>query len=282
MNAFTLRWLRLRRDADERARWRAGARLFLRALPDVSLPVVDLGCGSGANCAYLAHLSERPLHWRLVDHDPALLAEALGACTSLPYVRRLECLELDLSRELEQSVSGGVAGITASALLDLVSHQWLDRLSALCVRSRVPLLLSLTYSGQVTLLPGDDDDELIHRLIEQHQRRDKGFGAALGSLAPSTAARLLSAGNYRVSSVASDWVLDSAERSDAALLEPLLAGWAQAATELVEERADMQSAVRRIGSWLDRRLHATALGVLKARVGHVDLLALPEASSRPD
>ena len=282
MNAFTLEWLRLRRDADERARWREGARQFLRALPDGSLPVVDLGCGSGASCAYLASLSERALPWRLVDHDPALLSEARGACATLPHVGRLECLELDLSRDLEQSVSGGVAGMTASALLDLVSHQWLDRLCALCARSQVPLLLSLTYSGRVTLLPGDDDDELIHRLLELHQRRDKGFGAALGSSAPSTAASLLSPAHYRVSCVASDWDLDSAARSDAALLEPLLEGWAQAATEQTEEQEDIQSTVRRTGSWLDRRLSATALGVLKARVGHVDLLALPETSSRPD
>lgn len=248
----------------------------------MSLPVVDLGCGSGANCAYLASLSERPLDWRLVDHDPALLAEARSACATLPNVRRLECLELDLSHDLDQSMRGGIAGITASALLDLVSRQWLDRLNAWCVRSRVPLLMSLTYSGHVTLVPDNDDDELIHRLIEQHQRRDKGFGAALGSLAPSIAANLLRSSRYAVSSVASDWVLDSAERSDAALLEPLLEGWAQAAAQQAEEQEDFRSTVRRIGTWLDRRLNATALGVLNARVGHVDLLALPEASSRPD
>ena len=45
------------------------------------------------------------------------------------------------------------------------------------------LLAVLTYDGRMTLTPPDPFDAHVRRLVNRHQRTDKGFGAALGPLA---------------------------------------------------------------------------------------------------
>jgi hypothetical protein len=271
MNAFTSEWLALRRPIDERSRWHAGADRFLQALPADRPWLVDLACGTGANCAYLASRLQTPRDWMLVDNDPLLLQRAQDDCRFMCTVERLECRRLDLARELPRLDLGEACGVTASALLDLVSGRWLDELFALCARWRPPLLFSLTYAGHVQLSPGDVDDDLMQRAFNTHQRLDKGFGPALGPIAPAIAARMLRLHGYRVSEATSDWRLDSARDADAALLYPLLQGWAAAASEVEECGVTAERAQQ----WLHRREQATASRTLTARIGHVDLLALP-------
>lgn len=271
MNAFTAQWLALRRPVDERARWQAGADRFLRALPADRPCLIDLACGSGANCLYLASRLQQPRDWLLLDHDPLLLARAHDDCAGLGNVRRLECRQLDLARELSRLDLRTACGVTASALLDLVSRPWLEELIAMCARWRLPLLLALTYDGRIDLSPADPDDATMQRAFNTHQLQDKGFGAALGPSAAAIAAALLRSHGYRVSEVASDWQLDSARDGDAALLAPLLQGWASAACEADECGITPGYAEQ----WHRRRDEQVLAGTLAVRVGHRDLLALP-------
>ena len=75
---FGLDWLRLREPHDLRARSRDLARQFGKAVRaragNETAGIVDLGAGSGANFRALAPLIPGDQHWRLVDHDRALLA----------------------------------------------------------------------------------------------------------------------------------------------------------------------------------------------------------------
>jgi hypothetical protein len=272
MNGFSAEWLALRGAADERARWREGAWRFLDAASgNRTLPLADLASGSGANCAYLSSLATLPRDWLLVDHDVALLARARDACTSLAGVQSLSVRELDLSRDLDSLDLRLVAGVSAAALLDLVSQPWLERLIARCAVLRLPLLFALSYDGTVMLTPGDADDEHIRLAVNQHQRSDKGFGPALGPTATSMARSSLLAAGYRITTAASDWQLDATVSADATLLSALLHGWANAASELAQTAVGK----RRVTLWLRRRERAVANGGLQVRVGHQDLLALP-------
>jgi hypothetical protein len=105
----------------------------------------------------------------------------------------------------------------------------------------------------------------VRDALNRHQLRDKGFAAALGPGAAAAAGTRLQHAGYRVTQVRSDWWLT---RTDAALHDALIRGWADA----VREQAGSGG-----GAWIERwqawRLaHREAL-----RVGHVDLLALPPA-----
>jgi SAM-dependent methyltransferase len=271
MSGFSAEWLALRRVADQRARWREGAMRYLRALPDDhALPLLDMACGSGANCRYLAALLAEPREWLLVDHDAVLLTRARDECAALPGVRGLLGRQLDLARDLDCLDLRNVAGLSAAALLDLVSQPWLERLVAVCAASRLPLLFALSFDGRIKLSPGDAEDENIRQAVNQHQRSDKGFGPALGPTATTAATPLLQAQGYQVAVAASDWQLDAADPVDAALLSPLLQGWASAAGELAPSAASRQ----RVALWLRQRERAVAAGALQVQVGHHDLLAL--------
>jgi SAM-dependent methyltransferase len=271
VNGFSAEWLALRRAADDRARWREGARLFLGALPmDRTQPLLDVACGSGANCRYLAALLTQPRDWLLVDYDAVLLARARAECAALPGVRELSARELDLARDLDRLYQRDAVGLSAAALLDLVSRPWLERFVMHCAAARLPLLFALSYDGRIHLSPSDAEDENIRQAVNQHQRGDKGFGPALGPMATSVATTLLRAQGYQVTVSASDWQLNAENVTDAALLSPLLAGWASAASELAASAAGRQ----RVAKWLQRRERAVTAGALQAQVGHQDLLAL--------
>ena len=78
MTGFSADWLALREPIDHRSRHPG----LLARLADAigareSLRVVDLGAGTGSNLRALApHLPPPRQTWRLVDHDPALIAAA--------------------------------------------------------------------------------------------------------------------------------------------------------------------------------------------------------------
>jgi len=271
VSGFSPEWLALRRAADERARWREGAIRYLRALPEnLALPLLDMACGSGANCVYLASLLAQPRDWLITDHDAVLLTRAHGQCAALHGVRNLLERQLDLAHDLDSLDLGNVAGVSAAALLDLVSEPWLERLIVLCATARLPLLFALSYDGRITLSPSDAEDENIRQAVNEHQRGDKGFGPALGPTATTVAMTLLRAQGYHVAVAASDWRLDAGDTADAALLAPLLHGWALAA----DEQLPSVASTNRVASWLRRRELAMAAGALQVQVGHQDLLAL--------
>jgi SAM-dependent methyltransferase len=266
MSAFAADWLALREPYDARARatgleralaaWAAGRR---------RIEVLDLGSGTGANLRRLASALPARQRWRLIEHDPALIR--IGTA-SLPEGVAAHYVRADLTRELEAVLAAPVDLVTASALLDLVSASWLDRLGALILARRTAMLVVLSWDGRIGLDPPHPDDALVQGLVARHQRSDKGFGPALGPDAARHLADRLAGTGGRLAIEQSDWQLGAGDR---ALLDALVAGWAAAAS------AVSPAAAPRVEAWRRARLAAPCVA---ARVGHQDLLWLPDGHLR--
>ena len=233
----------------------AAARRFASSISDAD---------TGSNLRYLASRLPAPQRWLLVDRDAALLAAARARMNPHSGV---ETCEIDLARIGDPSTRALFAGcalVTAAALLDLVSESWIHALAAVCAECGAAALVALTYDGRIACAPADDHDDRVRRLVNEHQRRDKGFGPALGPDATAHAARVFAARGYRVEREQSDWVLAT---DMAALQRELIVGWASAA----EEIAPHESAA--IDAWRARRLAHVEAGRSHIIVGHEDLLA---------
>ena len=248
MSGFSLDWLALREGADDRAR-NAGLRgAFLDALPG-SPTVIDLGSGTGSTARALEIEGAR---WVLTDDDPALLTEAArrlpGAIT----------LQADLAEDIETVLSREADAITASALFDLVSEEWIERF-ARAAGGRI-VYGALTYDGTEAWEPEHPADLAVARAFDAHQRRDKGFGPACGPMGASVLARALEAEGYAVTLAPSPWRLNRAQ--DGALMDTLAEGVAAAAMEAGGDAAEAQD-------WLSARRSA-----IRCTIGHLDLLAV--------
>lgn len=282
---FDADWLALREPVDAKARsqhlvglavaWLTTKRHTARSKP---LEIVDLGCGRGSNVCFLAPLWGGPQHWQLIDHDPVLLQQAHERCAVLRdgdtqpvTVKTLICSLTELPSRWP--VQADV--ISASALLDLVSAEWLDVLVARCAEHRQALLIALSITGKWHLTDARDaprhgpDDAYIHALFNAHQQRDKGFGAALGGRAHVELVKRLNAAGFYVEEAASPWRLKAGQVDHTALLHPLIDGWAQAAIEQAPE------AHERINAWRTQRLAQVEAGELGAFVDHRDMWARP-------
>jgi hypothetical protein len=125
----------------------------------------------------------------------------------------------------------------------------------------------------VGFTPGDEDDEPIRQLVNDHQRRDKGFGPALGPTATDFAEDAFTALGYRVQRDRSDWIV----RADAPELQrELIDGWARAAIEIAPARTAS------IDAWRTRRVMHVTTGRAALRVGHEDLAAWIPKGNRGD
>ena len=240
MSGFSAAWLALREPHDAAAR---AAELvgLLRTHPPltrngadaalVARAIVDLGAGSGANLRWLAPRLGGEQAWLLVDHDAALLAAAENALlawakahgansvrgpaddgslgeivvAAADFTCRVRRARADLAADLEQIQLPERAVVTSSALLDLVSAEWLDALVRRCVGASADVYFSLIYDGRTVCTPADDADAEVLELFNRHQRGDKGFGAALGPTAGLRAVDAFVARGYRVASRTSDW-----------------------------------------------------------------------------
>jgi hypothetical protein len=268
MSGFSAEWLELRSAADGRARAPAlladlRRRLSDRPKGDV-LRVVDLGVGTGSTLRLLLPLMPMPQHWTLVDNDAALLATLKRP----PHASRRIAVRLVHADLAERSLLSGLVGgadlVTASALLDLVSESWCRTLVCAAARGRAVLYAMLTYDGRIALEPPDPLDAMVQALFDRHQRRDKGFGTALGPDAARKLVRLAAAAGAGLRTARSDWRLGPA---DTPLLRPLLEGWAAAAMEMAPERGEQ------IAAWQARRSALLEGRLLRVRVGHRDVLA---------
>jgi SAM-dependent methyltransferase len=265
MSGFSADWLALRERYDLPARnpavLDAVAGMFLDR---TSIAVVDLGCGTGSTLRAIGpHLP--PLQsWRLTDNDLSLLARAaaLGRPPHLTVVAK----PVDLARDLELALESPLDLVTTSALLDLVSPEWLDRLIIEAAARQLPVYAALTYDGRVDIEPEVAGDHELVAGFNRHQRTDKGFGPALGpSAAPRAVERFEHLG-YTLVRGASDWVFAPADRE---IQAELFAGWAALApltTTLAEDQ---------IARWLGQRRTHLAQGRSHLRIGHVDLFARP-------
>jgi SAM-dependent methyltransferase len=263
MSGFSAAWLALREPYDAQARnpaIRAEAVAPLSGQPAVT--VVDLACGAGSTARSIAPLLATSQHWRLVDNDLSLLARAERGLTS-PHVR-VTCLPIDLSLDLETALDAPVDLVTTSALFDLVSAEWLERLATELAVRNLPIYAALTYDGRIAFDPPHPLDRDIIAAINAHQRRDKGFGPALGPEAAEAAIKQFERVGYRVSHRPADWTFG---RSDQAIQLEVLAGWAAAVreTERIEAGA--------LADWLAARQAGVQDGRSTMRIGHIDLYA---------
>lgn len=66
---------------------------------------------------------------------------------------------------------------------------------------------ALSYDGRVAFEPSDALDAAIIAAVGNHQRRDKGFGPALGPDAAKRTIVMFEAVSYFVVNAAADWVM---------------------------------------------------------------------------
>lgn len=273
MESFSADWLTLREPVDHAARVEPLVTTLAGRLggAGTSARGVDLAAGTGSNVRYLLPRLPTLTHWTLVDHDAALLAEATARLAAHPEARgrTFAPRRADLN-DLAALPIDGAALVTASALLDLVSADWMRAFARRCREARVHVLCTLTYDGRLDCDPADALDARVRDLVNAHQRTNKGFGLALGPDATTAAVAAFDAEGFAVTVGDSDWVLDATQ---AELQRQLIAGWAGAARDM----APAEDAA--IAAWRDRRLAAVASGTSRLRVGHGDLLALSPTTS---
>ena len=265
--SFSAAWLELREPYDRRARnVRMIDALTAEFAGRPSVTIVDLACGTGSTFRALSPYIKPRQNWRLADNDLSLLARTPQ---SSPPGINVTTMPVDLSFDLEAALDGPADAVTTSALLDLVSEEWLERLTVECAARRLPIYAALSYDGRIAMTPADALDETIIAAVNAHQRTDKGFGPALGPAAAKTAIERFEHVGYTVLQGASDWVLEPNDRD---MQVELLSGWAAAA----RETADML--LPDLIGWLTRRRDLVAAGRSTIRVGHIDLFARPTGS----
>lgn len=285
MTGFSPEWLSLREAADHRSRDAALAdALRSYFLQRDHVTVFDLGCGTGSNLRATAALLPARQTWTLVDYDPALLAAARSRLSE--WAERTDAVgeglrlirdgrqidvsfrQADLVAGLEEVLGAGPCDlVTASALFDLASEDFIRRFAKAVAAVRAVFYTVLTYNGIQKWTPRGPLDQQMTAAFIAHQLTDKGFGVSAGPLAPEHLAGSFRAFGYSVSEGDSPWLL-SAPR-DAQLIGELAAGFAGAVRE-TRKVADSD-----VDKWLAR----TFTG---AHVGHTDTLALPPLEQLAD
>lgn len=259
MSEFSAEWLALREPADWRSRSTLVTRVVADALPQGrAIRAVDLAAGTGSNARFLMTALPSPQDWLLVDRSEELLAGARHQIASPVRTRAVDLSRIEALDMLFESCDL----VTASALLDLVSDEWLTAVCAGCRKHRVAALFALSYDGRIECSPAEREDELIRSLINTHQRTDKGFGLALGPDAAGRAIEHFEALGYQAIRDRSDWVL---EPESAVLQRELIEGWASAARAVAPNEAEL------IDAWRTRRLAHVAQGRSRLQVGHEDV-----------
>jgi predicted RNA methylase len=283
MSGFSPCWLALREPADHRSRnvdlaYVLNTHFAQRA----KINVVDLGCGTGSNVRATALLLPPEQHWTLVDHDPALLAQASKALSTWADAHSMDgdtlvltkgAAKLHIKFKQTDLASGNLgelfAGqpgqgpadlITASALFDLCSADFIKRFTKAVANARAVFYSVLTYNGIQQWTPRTPADQSMTAAFHRHQMTDKGFGVATGPTAAVNLADQFETHGYSVQEGDSPWRLAGAE--DHALVRELAEGFAGAvrATKAIDAASlDQWLAVARTGSY----------------VGHTDTLAMP-------
>ncbi len=282
MSGFSPDWLALREPADLTARDPAIlARLEEAFTGEDRCRVCDLGAGTGASIRAFAGLLPDEQHWTLLDNDTRNLVAARSALAAWADEheasdsgQRLRRAEKNM--EVSFSVAdlsvlgtgappwaeGGADLVTASALLDLTSADWMAALAEAVAGSRAAVLATLNFDGALEFTPAHRADAAVRQAFCDHQRRDKGFGPATGPDATRLFAAALEARGYRVEMAASPWRLGP---SDAILISNVIQGIADA---VAETDALLPG---RLCDWRDARL----AGLESLLVGHQDLIAVP-------
>lgn len=279
MSKFTSEWLALREPLDITSHNQNVLRTCVDAFKNQeTLSICDLGSGTGASVRALSPLLPKRQFWTLVDHD----AENLSAAKDI----------LKSWGDSTQVISGGIAIkrsrlyievqfllcdlaieilpwlpktdlVTASALFDLTSDDWIARIVNKISESKLSLLAVLNFDGRINVSPSHILDEKMFESFRAHQKTDKGFGNAAGPNAVSVLEDLLQNTDYKVTSGNSPWRMGFESRL---LINETLKGIAAAATDTGMLK---KSEVR---NWLDDRIVKTESLI----IGHRDIFAQPK------
>ncbi len=259
---FDDHWLTLREPADHAARPASLLQQLTAAMPEQApWHIVDLGAGTGSNLRYLAPRLDGNQQWLLLDHDAELLNQAINKAP-IANATKVETHVQDISAWPLPIKDAHL--VTAAALLDLVTADWLAQLAQACAQHRLPALLALNYDGRINLSPEHPSDALIIAAVNAHQQSEKAMGLALGPKAVEVARQQFMAQGYQVLVMASDWQLTPAQP---ALQRALLEGWHEAACAQQPQQAAL------FDIWLQDRI--AQLASSEIRVGHQDILAIP-------
>jgi hypothetical protein len=278
MSGFSSDWLNLRESADHRARNPE----LLEKLRDhfrgrESVTVFDLGTGTGSNLRATAPSLPSVQKWTLVDHDPKLLAAACDAIAAWGDSSRATVNGIGVSKDGRSILVGlkraDLAAepaawqgetpdlVTAAALFDLVSAEWIERFVGAVVRTKAVFYTALTHSSAAVWSPPHRLDGAMTAAFESHFGTDKGFGPSAGSKATELLASAFNRVGYQVERRESPWRLGESDRK---LISELAQGWADA----VKETQTLPAA--EVSEWLAARgRDGTCV------VGHEDLLAFP-------
>ena len=219
--------------------------------------MIDIGAGTGATVRELFPKMHPPQDWTLVDTDAGLLKVAQRELSNINGLRvATHCADLTVAPLWSEPPHI----VTASALFDLTSAAFVDRLAAALARDRVTFLAALTYDGRLELSPTHPFDDAMIDAFNRHQRQEKSFGRALGPDACDVLATALTRVGATVTQDESPWRL--AGGKDMPLMQAMLDGWAVAAKEIMPDR------VSEIDAWRQARRTLDSLFV-----GHRDHLA---------
>jgi len=260
-------WLALREPADAAARAPELVEPVRRQLAGRDRTVIhDLGGGNGSMSRWLAPRLPGRQHWITYDRDGDLLAhlsagtaptDADGAAVTVETrLRDITCLP---AGDLD-----GASLITASALLDMLTADEIDRIVAACAGAGCPTLMTGSVVGRVEFTPPDPLDAEITAAFNAHQRRTLAGRRLLGPDAVDAAVDAFQRSGMDVQVRPGPWRL-GADQAD--LVSDWLTGWVRAACE---QRPDLAGPV---AGYLQRRHAELAAGHLQVVIHHTDLLA---------
>ena len=261
MTDFDATWLSLREPADRAARddeLVAMLASHCRSLTDCA--VLDLGCGTGSTWRALNEALPRAARWTLVDQDQRLLdaaARLVGERETIQFHQQ------DIRELAQLPLAKGVV-VTASALFDLCSENYVASLIERIASDGCPLYAALNFNGVIRWTIPHALDATVQADFNRHQQTDKGFGPALGPKATQSLADHLTAARYAVHIANSPWLM-SAEQS--ALQRAFLGGLRQPLIEMGSLSASQ------IEEWFAFRFEMIEADGCVCEVGHSDLLA---------
>ena len=259
-------WLALREPADAAARAPDLANLLGRRLAGARPVVIhDLGAGTGSMSRWLAPRLPGPQRWILYDQDAGLLEHAATRTESTSADGVPITVETRL-RDITRLTAGdldGASAVTASALLDMLTREEIERIVAACAGAGCPALLTLSVLGRVELSPPDPLDRDIAEAFNDHQRRTVDGRSLLGPDAVDACVAAFDRRGARVLVRPSRWRL-GADRAE--LMEQWLWGWLDAA------RAQRPDLAGPAAAYARRRREAAAAGRLEVVVEHTDIL----------